>query len=124
MAKKILIIEDNEENLNLFNMMLKRNGYDTLEARNGIEGVRIAMTEKPHLIITDLQMPFMDGFEVCRNIRSDSSIKDIPIIAISAGFSNYPVENLLKFGFNDFIAKPVNLKKLVYIIERHLGNIV
>ena len=119
-SRKILIIEDNEENLDLFHTFLKRNGYNTLKAKNGLEGVRLAMTEKPHLIITDLQMPIMNGFEVCKNIKSDPSTKNIPVIAISALFSKSSTEKLLKFGFNDYMAKPISLKELVYIVKKYL----
>ncbi len=121
MPKKILIVEDNEENLNLFSTILKRGGYETLEAKNGLEGVRLAMEEKPHLILMDIQMPVMDGFEALQILKSESSTKDIPSIAITSYHLQEGRDGFLKFGFIDYIKKPIKLKEFIKTIEGYLS---
>jgi two-component system cell cycle response regulator DivK len=118
MCKKILIIEDNEENLKLFSSILKLNGYKILEAKNGADGVRLAKTEIPHLILTDIEMPVMNGFEAFSILKSDSLTKNIPTIVITAMKVNK--DNFIKFGFIDYIAKPVRLNDFLRTIEKYL----
>jgi CheY-like chemotaxis protein len=120
MAKKILIIEDDGENLKLFNSILKINGYETLEAKSGIEGVRLAMAENPNLILVDLHISDMNGFEILKIIKSEPSTNHIPIISLSAyafkGIRGRPYE----LSFDDCIVKPIILKEFIRVIERHL----
>ncbi len=118
MAKKILIIEDDEDNLKLFSTILNYHGYETLKAKTGMEGIRIATIEKPHLILTDLNMPVMDGFEVLRILKSDMSTKDIPCIVLSV--IKEKKERFLKLGFVDYIAKPFDMHQLIWIVDKHL----
>jgi CheY-like chemotaxis protein len=120
MSKKILIIEDNEENLNLFSSILKLNGYKILEAKNGADGVKLAKTEIPHLILTDIEMPVMNGFEAFRILKSDSQTKNIPTIVITGMMINK--DNFIKFGFIDYIAKPVRLNDFLQTIEKCLNQ--
>ncbi len=120
MNKKILIIEDNESNLFLLSTTLRIHGYKTIEAKNGLEGVKLAIKERPHLILTDIQMPIMDGFEVCSFLRSEPSTKDIPSIAITSYAEKGDREKFIEFGFTDYIPKPISLKEFVKIIDNHL----
>jgi two-component system cell cycle response regulator DivK len=119
-AKKILIIEDNENNLKLFSTILNINGYETIEAKNGSDGIRLAKTEKPHLILTDIQMPYMNGFEVFKILKSDPSTKDIPSIALTA--LREKREKFINFGFVDHIAKPIRLNDFLNTIKKHLNR--
>jgi two-component system cell cycle response regulator DivK len=119
-AKKILIIEDNENNLKLFSTILKVNGYETIEAKNGSDGIRLAKSEKPHLILTDIQMPYMNGFEVFKILKSDPSTKDIPSIALTA--MKEKREKFINIGFVDHIAKPIRLNDFLKTIEKHLNR--
>lgn len=120
MAKKILVIEDDEENLKLFSTILKHNGYVTLEAKSGMEGIRLAIVENPNLILVDVHMPVMNGFEVLKIIKSEPSTKNIPLIALSA----YPLSGTRKGfpdgGFADCVVKPIILKEFIKIINKHL----
>jgi CheY-like chemotaxis protein len=120
MSKKILIIEDNEENLNLFSSILKLNGYKILEAKNGVDGVRLAKSEMPNLILTDIEMPVMNGFEAFRILKSDSITKNIPTIVITAMKVNK--DNFIKFGFIDYIAKPIRLNDFLKTIKKCLNQ--
>ena len=120
MTKKILIIEDDEENLKLFSTILRHNGHVTLEAKNGMEGIRLAMVENPNLILVDVHMPVMNGFEVLKIIKSKPSTKNIPVIALSA----YPLSGARNGfpdgGFADCVVKPIILKEFIRLIEKHL----
>jgi two-component system, cell cycle response regulator DivK len=118
MCKKILIIEDNEENLKLFSSILKLNGYKILEAKNGADGVRLAKTEIPNLILTDIEMPVMNGFEAFKILKSDSLTKNIPTIVITAMKINK--DNFIKLGFIDYIAKPIRLNDFIKTIEKYI----
>lgn len=122
MAKKILIVEDNEENLDLFSTLLKRRGYETLEARNGVEGVRLAFEENPHLILLDIQMPVMDGWEALKILKEEPSTRDIPSIALTADDIREGRQGFIKLGFDDYIPKPIILKELMRIVEEHLNH--
>ncbi|MBE0426051.1 MAG: response regulator [Nitrospirae bacterium] len=122
MTKKILIIDDNEQNLNLFSIVLKSAGYETLEANNGVEGIRLAIEEKPHLILVDIQMPVMDGFEAIQVLKSELSTKDIPSIALTAYSLKEGRDGFFKHGFIDYIEKPTKLQKFIRTIEGHLNN--
>jgi two-component system cell cycle response regulator DivK len=121
MAKKILIIEDDGDNLELFSTILKSNGYETLQAKNSMEGIRLARTEKPNLIITDIQMPLMDGFEAFKIMKSDPSTKDIPSIVIIPYGVKGAREKFLKLGFIDYIAKPFDMHQLICIVGKHIS---
>jgi two-component system cell cycle response regulator DivK len=121
MIKKILIVDDNEANLEILRILLKRCGYQTIEAKNGSEGIRLAMEENPHLILLDIQMPIMDGFEALKFLKKEPSTKNIPSIAITS----YPLtggrHGFLDLGFDDYIPKPINMNEFVGIIGKHLG---
>ncbi len=120
MTKKILIVDDNESNLEIFSTLLKRSGYETIEAQNGYEGIKLAMKENPHLILLDIQMPVMDGFEALKFLKEQPSTKNIPSIAITS----YPMRDgrhgFLNFGFDDYISKPINMKEFMSVINRYL----
>jgi two-component system cell cycle response regulator DivK len=122
MAKKVLIIEDNEENLNLFSTILKCGGYETLEAKNGLEGVRIAIEERPHLILLDIRMPVMDGFQALKILKDEPSTRNIPSIALTSDYITEGRHGFIKLGFDDYIPKPVILKEFMRIVEGHLNH--
>jgi two-component system cell cycle response regulator DivK len=121
MAKRILIIEDNEYNLSLFSTILKCGGYETLEAKNGLEGVKLAIEKKPHLILMDIQMPVMDGFEAILVLKSELSTKDIPSIALTSYSLKEGRDGFLKHGFIDYIEKPIKVKDFMKTIEGYLS---
>ena len=120
MAKKILVIEEDRVNLKLFSEILRYNGYETLEAENVMEGIRLATSEKPHLILMDTEMPVSDGFEIFKIMKSEPSIKDVPVIALSPFATRGTRKKFLELGFTDYIAKPFNLHELIRIVNKHL----
>ncbi len=122
MAKKILIIDDNEDNLNLFITILQCRGYETLHAKNGLEGIKLAMSEKPHLILMDIQMPLIDGFDAIKILRSESSTKDIPSIALTSYHLREGRDGFLKYGFVDYIKKPIKLEEFLKAIKVYLSH--
>ena len=82
--KKILIVEDNEQNLYLETFLLEKQGYDVVQARNGHQGLEMAASEKPDLILLDIQLPMMDGYEVARRLKKNDTTLSIPIIAVTS----------------------------------------
>jgi two-component system cell cycle response regulator DivK len=117
MAARILIIEDNKANLELAEYLLKASGYATLAARDGEEGVRAARKELPDLIICDLQMPIMDGYEVVRQLKKDPQLRSIPVIAVTALSMPGDRGNVLAAGFDGYLSKPIEPEIFVRTVE-------
>jgi CheY-like chemotaxis protein len=117
----ILLADDNEDNINLILDYLQTQSYATVVARNGQEAMDRAKEEKPDLILMDIQMPGVDGLEATRRLRSDASMSTIPIIAVTALAMPGDRERCLAAGANEYLSKPVNLRRLVQIIETHLN---
>src|SRR5437773_2437793 len=113
MAARILVIEDNKTNLELVEYLLKASGYATLAARDGEEGLRTARKEHPDLVICDLQMPVMDGYEVVREMKKDSLLHSIPIIAVTALSMPGDRSNILAAGFDGYLSKPIDPETFV-----------
>jgi CheY-like chemotaxis protein len=120
MAKKILIIEEDRVNLKLFSEILRYNGYETLGAENAMEGIRLATRGKPHLILMDTEMPVSDRLEIFKIMKSEPSIKDVPVIALSPFATMGARKKLLELGFTDCITKPFDLYKFIRIVDKHL----
>lgn len=111
--KRILIVEDNEKNLKLFRSLLNSQGYETIEARDGEEGVMLAKDQKPDLILMDVQMPEMDGYEVCRRLKEDPMTQHIPIVMVTALADRESRLKGLEVCANDFLTKPVDSIELM-----------
>ena len=122
MPKKILIVEDNEKNRTLVKDVLVYHGYEIIEACDGKEGIKMAKEHKPDLILMDIQMPVMDGITAGRILKNDLETKDIKIIALTSFAMKGDKEKILKGGFDDYIAKPIDTRKLSGYIERLLGK--
>lgn len=109
----ILIVDDEQDLLDLIEYNLKKVGFDVLKAENGLEGIEMARTYHPHLVLLDIMMPKMDGFEVVDRMRDDPKLKHIPIIFLTArGDEKTEVEGLNKGG-DDYITKPISTTKLI-----------
>lgn len=119
----ILLAEDNESNIKTFSDYLHMKGYKVIVARNGVEAITQARKNKPNLILMDIQMPGMDGLEATRCIRSDISMANIPIIALTALAMPHDRNLCLQAGVNEYLSKPISLKNLVEIIEQQLSAI-
>jgi two-component system cell cycle response regulator DivK len=117
---KVLIVEDNEKNLKLFKLILDSNGYESLVARNGEEGIQVAEEQNPDLILMDIQMPVLGGVDAMRAIKANEKTKTIPVIATTAYAMKGDKELFLDFGFEAYISKPIRIKEFLDIIENVL----
>jgi two-component system cell cycle response regulator len=120
MVARILVVEDNPDNLNLMTYLLKAFGHTVLTARNGKEGLESARRELPDLILCDLHMPKMDGFELIRDLRLDPRLANRPVIAVTAYAMRGDDANVLAAGFDGYISKPIVPEEFVGQVERFL----
>lgn len=118
---KILIVEDNEMNMRLFSDLLKTKGYEIIECLEGTKALEIAKTEKPDLILMDIQMPEISGLEVTAQIRKTPEIADTRIVAVSAFAMSGDKEKILASGCNDYISKPISIPLFFETIEKNLA---
>ncbi|HEY3910869.1 MAG TPA: response regulator [Stellaceae bacterium] len=119
---KILIVEDNDLNMKLFNDLLAAHGYDTLQTRNGVEALALARQHRPDLILMDIQLPEVSGLEVTRWIKEDASLRTIPVIAVTAFAMKGDREKMCNGGCEDYIAKPISVRSFLHTIERFLSG--
>lgn len=119
---KILLVEDNELNRDMLSRRLKRRGYDVVIAVDGEEGVNKAHSEGPAIILMDMSLPKIDGWEATRRLKGDDSTKDIPIIALTAHAMRGDREKALESGCDDYDTKPVDLPRLIEKIEKLLPD--
>lgn len=119
---RLLIIEDNEDNRDLLSRRLRRHGFDVITAAEGHTGLELARAESPDLILLDLNMPDLDGWQVCQMIKSDPEIQHVPIIATTAHEVAGNRERLLELGCADYHSKPIQLPVLLSQIESILRN--
>lgn len=118
--KKILIIEDNDNNLYLLKFLIENLGHEVVDARDGQSGVNKAIEEKPDIILMDIQLPIMDGYETTRQIRSIEGFQDIPIIAITSYAMVGDREKTLAAGCTDYIEKPIQPEEFLERIQTYL----
>jgi len=119
MDKLILIVEDDAKNLTLFRDLLQRFGYTTIEATNGREGIKLARANKPNLILMDIQLPVMDGFEATKILKSDPETKNIPILALTSYAMKGDREKILQAGCDAYLAKPVDVQEFLATVARY-----
>jgi len=112
MARKILIVEDNEDNRELVVKVLKNKGYMIAEAADGEEALEKAVAEKPDLILLDISLPKLDGYEVAKRLKSMEEFEEIPIVAFTAHAMKGDREKVIIAGFEGYISKPVNIREL------------
>jgi CheY-like chemotaxis protein len=120
MSARILVIEDNAANLELITYLLKAFGHTTIVARDGEEGLRIARTRLPDLILCDLALPKLDGYEVARQLKADPALKEIPLIAVTASAMAGDRDKVIAAGFDGYIRKPITPETFVGEVESHL----
>ncbi|SRR6056297_2587644 len=120
MKKKILIIEDNELNLELLNDILDYNNYEVLSAINGEIGVEIAHRYKPDLILMDLALPGINGFEAADKIHSHEELNHIPILAVTSSVMPSDIDHIFRQGFTDLVPKPINTRSIIKKINKYL----
>ena len=115
--KKILYVEDNEDNIYMLSRRLKRKSYQVIIAQDGQSGVDLACSEKPDLILMDLSLPIKDGWQAIKELKQNLSTQDIPIIALSAHAMDQHRQEALDAGAEDFDSKPVDLTRLLTKME-------
>jgi len=118
----ILIVEDNEKNLKLVRDLLQFHGYETLEAVTAEEGIEIARTHHPALILMDIQLPGMDGKTALQHLRADPLTKAIPVVALTASVMTSERDEILKAGFDDYQSKPISIKEFIPAIKKVLNS--
>ena len=123
MAFKILYIEDNPDNMHLIQRVLTARGYDVYGAETGLDGVSMAEELKPDLILLDINLPDIDGYEVARRIRNSKmpDLRSVPIIAVTANVLEGDAEKALKAGCDAYMPKPINVTLLWTRVETFLG---
>ena len=119
---KILIVEDNEMNLDMLSRRLARHGYDPITAVDGEQAVALAQSEMPNLILMDLSLPVLDGWEATRRIKAMPETRSIPIIALTAHAMAGDQQKAMRAGADDYDTKPIDFKRLVAKIEALLNR--
>lgn len=122
MSKKILVIEDNEQNLYLTTFILEKHGYQVIQARDGVTGIEIANRENPDLVLLDIQLPVMDGYKVAEELRKSPSSQKVPIIAVTSYAMVGDKEKALAAGCTGYITKPINPDTFISYMEGFLLN--
>jgi CheY-like chemotaxis protein len=118
---KILLVEDNEMNRDMLSRRLERKAFEVIIAIDGQAGINMATTESPDLILMDLSLPVIDGWEATRRIKDDAATQSIPVIALTAHAMAGDEQKALAAGCDDYDTKPVNFKRLLGKIENLLG---
>lgn len=119
----ILVVEDNELNREMLTRRLVRRGFEVLEAGNGVDGVRLARELHPTLILMDMSLPSMDGWQATRMLKADAATAGMPVIALTAHVMPGDAEKAMEAGCDDYDTKPVDLPRLLQKIERLLARV-
>jgi CheY-like chemotaxis protein len=123
MTEKILLIEDNEQNRILMRQILTRQGYDLLEAKDGLTGLEMARAHMPALILLDIKMPVMNGFMVLRELRNDAELRKITVIAVSSFAMKGDREKALEAGFDEYVTKPIDTRTFPDLLKQILTEV-
>jgi CheY-like chemotaxis protein len=118
---KVLLVEDNEMNRDMLSRRLIRRGFEVIFAVDGKEGIDAARREKPDIILMDLSLPVVDGWEATRRVKSDDATRGVPVIALTARAMIGDREKAIEAGCDDYDTKPVEFDRLIGKIERLLG---
>jgi two-component system cell cycle response regulator DivK len=121
LRKKVLIVEDNDLNMKLFNDLLVAHGYGTLQSKDGMEALRLARQHHPDLILMDIQLPEISGLQVTQWIKEDNNLRTIPIIAVTAFAMKGDEEKIRDGGCEAYIAKPISIASFLRTVERFLS---
>jgi two-component system cell cycle response regulator DivK len=116
--KTVMIVEDFEDNRFMMRRLLEMSGYEVLEAVNGEEAVRLALQERPGLILMDLSLPLLDGLAATRRIREFVELQDVPIVAVSAHDTADFHSEALSAGCDDYVTKPIDFEELERLLAR------
>ena len=120
MSKRILVVEDQEDNRQILRDLLGSVGYEMTEAWDGEAGVSAAKEQRPDLILMDIQLPLMDGYEATRRIKADASLRSIPIIAVTSYALSGEGQKARAAGCDDYVPKPYSPRELLSKIRQYL----
>ncbi len=121
MAKTVLIVEDNELNMKLFHDVLDAHGYATLQTRTGLEALALARKHRPDLILMDIQLPEVSGLEVIKWLKEDDSLRDIPVVAVTAFAMKGDEERIRQGGCEAYISKPISVPMFLGTVRQFIG---
>jgi len=117
---KILYVEDNPHNMRLVRKMLNMGGYEVIEARTGKDGMSLAESERPQLILLDINLPDMDGQDVCQKLRASEATSWIPIVALTANAMHGDRERFLASGMDGYLPKPITRNELLRTVRQFI----
>ena len=120
--KKVLIVEDNELNMKLFNDLLEAHGIDTVKTNNGLEVLDLARENKPDLVLMDIQLPEVSGLDVIKWLKEDDVLASIPVIAVTAFAMKGDEEKIREGGCEDYISKPISVTRFLEVIQKYLNQ--
>ncbi len=121
-GQTILLVEDNEDNRIIYTTVLRHVGFTVIEAHDGAQALALARSERPALILMDISLPEIDGWEVTRILRQEAATRDVPIIALTAHALQDDREKAVKVGFTSYLAKPVEPRAVVAEVRRWIGS--
>jgi two-component system, cell cycle response regulator DivK len=122
MSKCVLIVEDQEDNRKILRDLLSNAGYDLIEATTGEEGVALALSKRPNLILMDIQLPVMDGYEATRRIKSNPELKSIPVIAVTSYALSGDEAKARAVGCDAYVTKPFSPRQLLAKVREYLPS--
>lgn len=121
MTKTILIVEDNELNMKLFNDLLEAHGYSVIQTRSGVEAVELARKHRPDLILMDIQLPEVSGLQVTQWIKADEELRAIPVVAVTAFAMKGDEEKIRQGGCEAYLSKPISVAKFLETVRNYAG---
>jgi len=122
MQKTILIVEDNELNMKLFNDLLEAHGYRTVQTRSAVEAVELVRKHKPDLILMDIQLPEVSGLQVTQWIKDDEELRHIPVVAVTAFAMKGDEEKIRRGGCEAYLSKPISVVKFLETVRNFAGE--
>jgi two-component system cell cycle response regulator DivK len=122
MSKTVMIVEDNELNMKLFNDLLEAKGYRTVQTRNGLEAMDLARQHRPDLILMDIQLPEVSGLEIIKWLKEDDDLHPIPIIAVTAFAMKGDEERIRQGGCEAYISKPISVVNFLETVKSYIGE--
>ena len=122
MTKTVMIVEDNELNMKLFNDLLEAKGYNTIQTRNGMEALELARAHRPDLILMDIQLPEVSGLEVTKWLKEENELHAISVIAVTAFAMKGDEERIRQGGCEAYISKPISVNTFLETIETYLNR--
>lgn len=122
MAKKVMIVEDNELNMKLFNDIIEGIGYETIQTRDGMQALDLARQTMPDLILMDIQLPEVSGLDVTKWLKAEDALRHIPVIAVTAFAMKGDEERIRQGGCEGYMSKPISVPKFIETIKAYLGD--